>query len=462
MGDARDFDLDRMMEQMRLKIREKREQAQSASGPANQRSAQWQHDLAHLHNAYDLGQADLRSGRKRLAGMVHRAALTARGLLAPLIQRQSEYNAANTRVVTNLSAELKGLQDRFNAVLEDEVRRAEENKTYLQGLARRLARTYGDDLAMHARSLGELSRSLTALEQRLTTVEQRQDSAGERLRWLDQQQDQLEQLRAYYEQSKLLRERLLRMERRLRRLVSLDNDSYAAPRHQESAPSAAESGMDYVGFEDRLRDSAMLKDKQRSYLPYFTGKAPVIDAGCGKGEFLELLREAGIEARGIDLNPDMVLECKEKGLEAEGGDAIEYLSRQPDGSIGGIFSAQVIEHLSSPQLNTMVNLSWRKLRPGGVIVLETLNPESLFVHWRWFWMDPSHVRLVHPQTLEFMLESAGFVDLSCQFLEPPHHGMPIPPLHTGVNGALEDFNRATDYLNKLLYGSWEYALIGKK
>ena len=77
-------------------------------------------------------------------------------------------------------------------------------------------------------------------------------------------------------------------------------------------------------------------------------------------------------------------------------------------------------------------------------------------------MDPSHVRLVHPQTLQFMLESAGFTEVRCQFLEPPQHGMPIPPLHLGANGSPDEFNNATDYLNKLLYGSWEYALIAKR
>jgi 2-polyprenyl-3-methyl-5-hydroxy-6-metoxy-1,4-benzoquinol methylase len=461
MGDVRDIDLDQLMEQMRLKIREKRAMAESASSPqSHQRNAEWQHDMAHLHNAYDLGQADLRSGRKRLVGMVHRAAEAAKGLLAPIIQRQSEYNAANTRVVTHLSAEIKSLQDRLNAALEEDLRRSEENKTYLQSLARRLSKTYADDLAMHAQSLSEVARNLTALEQRLAALEQRQNSTNERLQWLDRQHEELEQLRTYYEQLKLVRERLLRMERRLRKLASPGADGGPAVRRPEAAPPEPE--MDYFGFEDRLRDSAMVKDKQRGYLQYFAGKAPVIDAGCGKGEFLELLREAGIQSRGIDLNPDMVLECKEKGLDADNGDAIEYLSRQSDGSLGGIFSAQVIEHLTSPQLNALVGISWRKLRPGGVIVLETLNPESLFVHWRWFWMDPSHVRLVHPQTLQFMLESVGFVDICCEFLEPPHHGMPIPQLHAGGGGELEDFNRATDYLNKLLYGSWEYALIGKR
>ncbi len=94
--------------------------------------------------------------------------------------------------------------------------------------------------------------------------------------------------------------------------------------------------------------------------------------------------------------------------------------------------------------------------------METLNPESLFVHYKWFWMDPSHVRLVHPQTLQFLLESEGFAEISCHLASPPADVLRIPPLQGGVNGALDDFNRATDYLNKLIYGDQEYFVVARK
>jgi O-antigen chain-terminating methyltransferase len=401
------------------------------------------------------------------------------------------------------------------------VRTLEDSKAQVQALINRLARTCAEDIAMQAQALRDLSRQVSELEQRqadwnkqserlaalehrqiemrqeldrfglashperireqehrLQSLEQRLAAGDRRCESLDERCSELAasiaaaraaqseaqaQARSHYEEFKLTRERIQRAERRLRRLLNGEHVNGAAPSYENPpAPSGAEAEMDYVGFEDRLRDSRSVKDKQRGYLKYFLGKAPVIDVGCGKGEFLELMREAGIGARGLDLDLDMVLQCREKGLDVERCDAIDYLAGQPDGSVGGIFSAQVIEHLTSAQLSALITLSWRKLAPGAIMVLETLNPESLFVHYKWFWMDPSHVRLVHPLTLQFLLESAGFAEVSCRLTSPPADVIAIPPLPGGANGALEDFNRATDYLNKLIYGDQEYFVVGRK
>lgn len=548
MNDSRDFDLNRMMEQIRLKVRDQRvAQAGSAAGsdePGN--NQQLQGDLVELDRSYDLNRVSLDPNRRVLGWTMLTASRLVSALLRPIIRRQSEYNAANTRVTTHLKTQVDLLRSQFvdiPAIAErTSARSLEDFKAQVQALMRRLARTYADDIAMHAQALGDLSRRMAELEQRqaswnkqserLEMLERRQmemrqelDRFGlashserlheqehrlqeheqhfaeqdQRLAKEDQhlaelgqhsaEQDQRfesldarcselaamvaaaraaqsevqAQSRGQYEEFKLTRERVLRAERRLRRLLSGETVNGAAPSHENPLPlSRAEAEMDYAGFEDRLRDSQSVKDKQRNYLKYFVGKAPVIDVGCGKGEFLELMREAGIGAKGLDLDLDMVLQCKDKGLDVERCDAIDYLAGQPDGSVGAIFSAQVIEHLTSAQLSTLITLSWRKLAPGAIIVLETLNPESLFVHYKWFWMDPSHVRLVHPLTLQFLLESAGFAEISCHFASPPVGVIPIPPLQTGTNGPRDDFNRATDYLNKLIYGDQEYFVVGRK
>src|SRR5579875_78577 len=461
MDEDRNIDLDRMMEQMRLKIRENRRSAGSAC-TTEERGAQLNRDLGELHRAYDLGQVSLDPGRRRFGRVMLRAAETVAGLLAPITRRQSEYNAANTRLITHLNSEIEAMQARFKELAESGIRQAEESQRHIQVLMRGLTKSYTDDLAAHAQTLADLRRRLDASEGRLSVFEHRQREIGDRVQSFDELREILVKSRGHLDELRLIRQRLLRLERRLRHLLA----GQPSPDGAVSLPSASSyqslSGMDYVAFEDRVRDSQTVKEKQRRYLKYFAGKSTVIDAGCGKGEFLELLHAAGIDAKGLDLNLDMTLECREKGLEVEHCDAIEYLARQPDASVGGIFSAQVIEHLTSAQLSAMIALSWRKLKPGGVVVLETLNPESIFVQYRWFWMDPSHVRLVHPQTLQFMLESTGFSDVACEFLSPPHEGIPLPPLHTGANGSLDEFNQATDYLNKLLYGPWEYAMIGTK
>lgn len=527
MDDSRDFDLDRMMERIRLKVRDSRLPAEAGSAAASgqpgddQRS---ERDLAELHRAYDLSRVPLDPGRRVLGWTMLTAAKAVSALLRPIIRRQTEYNAANTRLITVVKKEVDRLRPQVNeirAVTEHViVRTAEDLKTQTQALARRFAGTYTADMAMHARALGDLSQRMAALEQlqagrdallqRLETLERRQEelrgeldryeseSQSHRMReheqWLrDQDQrlaareQQIESIDAryselaaavaaareeysqataralsHYQEFTLVRERVVRAERRLRRLLEREsgNGAAASQENPQVPPAAAE--IDYAGFEDRLRDSRMVKDRQRGYLKYFLGKAPVIDVGCGKGEFLELMREAGIAAKGLDLDLDMVLHCQDKGLDVERRDAIGYLADQPDGSVGGIFSAQVIEHLTSPQLSALITLGWRKLMPGGIVVLETLNPESLFVHYKWFWMDPSHVRLVHPQTLQFLLDSTGFAEISCHLVSPPADVLPIPPLHGGVNGTLDDFNRATDYLNKLIYGEQEYFVVARK
>jgi O-antigen chain-terminating methyltransferase len=522
MDELRDLDLDQLMENIRLKVHESRKAEAAASTSTGEQGelTEDQRDLKELHRAYDLDNVSLDPNRKVLGSTWLMAARAVRGLLAPIIRRQSEYNAANTRLTTKLKTRLDQLRPEFaefRSATELALTGNFENfKTRIEELARRFARTYGEDLAMHSQALRDLSDRLVTLEQqqraameqreRLELLERRQtemrqeldrfglDLHSERLQHQEQQLRELfeqnqrlealnaqcsemaalleqartaqseieERVRSQSEELKLAHERVLRSERRLRRFLSAGPDNTGGASNGTSVPvPPAAAEFDYAGFEDRLRDSRMVKEKQRIYVEYFAGNAPVIDAGCGKGEFLELMREAGIEARGIDLDLDMVLLCKEKGLEAHRGDILEYLAEQPEGSIGGIFSAQVIEHLSPQQLGTLISLAWHKLKPGGIVVLETLNPESLFVHYKWFWMDPSHVLLVHPQTLQFLLES-GFAELSCHLGSPPAGIIAIPPLSQGSGAQLDEFNRATDYLNKLIYGDQEYFVVARK
>jgi O-antigen chain-terminating methyltransferase len=176
------------------------------------------------------------------------------------------------------------------------------------------------------------------------------------------------------------------------------------------------------------------------------------------------LREAGVSARGVDLDLDMVLCCREKGLEVIQGDALAYLESLPDDSLGGVFAAQVIEHLETPDMTRLVRLCHRKLQRRGVLVIETLNPECLFVLYRWFWVDLSHTRLVHPQTLQYLFESVGFSGVTCRLLPSTDSPVTIPMLEVrdAVVPELARFNSAMDYLNKLLYGSSDYAVVGTK
>ena len=219
---------------------------------------------------------------------------------------------------------------------------------------------------------------------------------------------------------------------------------------------------DYSGFEERFRGSEEeIKERQRIYVSYFEGRDDVVDIGCGRGEFLELMRESGIRARGVDLDLDMILLCREKGLDVSADDAFVYLGALPDHSLGGIFAAQVIEHLHPLRVIELVNLCHRKLGPGGVLILETPNPKCLMVFADTFYKDPSHVQPAHPDTMQFLFEALNFHQVELRFLGPVDPFMRIPLLQ--VPGAdLERFNEGIDRLNTLLFGFQEYAVIGRK
>ncbi|HXF68198.1 MAG TPA: class I SAM-dependent methyltransferase [Thermoflexus sp.] len=143
------------------------------------------------------------------------------------------------------------------------------------------------------------------------------------------------------------------------------------------------------------------------YVPFFADCHRVLDLGCGRGEFLELLREKGISGTGIDVDLEMVRTCREKGLEVIQADLFEYLGTQ-EASWDGIFCSNVIEHMHADKALRMFQLAYRALRPGGIFLVATPNPESLIVHLYEFWRDPTHVRLYNLPLLKFMMEYVGF------------------------------------------------------
>ena len=149
----------------------------------------------------------------------------------------------------------------------------------------------------------------------------------------------------------------------------------------------------YVGFEDQFRGSQHdIAERVAAYVPLFEGASDVLDVGCGRGEFLELLRAKGISARGIDLNEEMAAVCRERGLDATAGDALSYLLAQPDGSLGGLFAAQVVEHLEPDYLMRFLEAAYHKLRPGSKIVLETINAACWYAFFSSYIRDVTHVR----------------------------------------------------------------------
>lgn len=239
-------------------------------------------------------------------------------------------------------------------------------------------------------------------------------------------------------------------------------------RYDERA-ATQNGGLNYFVFEELFRGSRDdTKGKQSKFVKYFEGCRNVLDIGCGRGEFLELLVEHGISGRGIDIDEDMVRFCKSRDLKAEKLDAIDYLSQLEDKSLDGIFIDQVVEHLDPDYLIRMISLCYTKMLFGGYIVIETVNPLSL-VSFANFYMDMSHKRPIHPETLKFLIRAAGFREAVAQFYEPVGEDRRLRPIDVKALGEEEEerraadlINRNTEVLNNIIFGPQDYAVIGKK
>jgi SAM-dependent methyltransferase len=234
---------------------------------------------------------------------------------------------------------------------------------------------------------------------------------------------------------------------------------------RDGGPRASLDGHKYVGFEDHFRGSQDdIRGRVAEYLPIFRGVQNVVDLGCGRGEFLALLRENGIDGRGVDINEAMVEVCRSQGFDVTRTDALSYLEAQPDGSIGGLFAAQVVEHLEPQYLNALLDVAFGKLRPGAPIVLETINPACWFAFFESYIRDITHVRPLHPDTLKFLLIASGFQHVDIRYRSPyPEHDK-LQPI--GPNGSLGDvvetLNANVERINRLLFTWLDYAAIGRR
>lgn len=216
----------------------------------------------------------------------------------------------------------------------------------------------------------------------------------------------------------------------------------------------------YVSFENRFRgDEAQVKKELSRYRDFFD-QGKVVDLGCGRGEFLEILKEKGIEAEGVDLNQEMVEYCREKGLTCHQDDLLAWLHNQPDESLAGIFSSQVIEHLPPSYLRQLIQQAYFKLAPRGKIILETINPTSVFALVQIYFLDISHSQPIHPLALQFLLENHGFEEVQILYGHPPQEEQ-LQTIPSQENIA-EIFNSNIDKLNKLLFASLNYAVMGVK
>jgi O-antigen chain-terminating methyltransferase len=252
-----------------------------------------------------------------------------------------------------------------------------------------------------------------------------------------------------------LEERVLRLERR---------------REAAGAPAASprptdETGFDYFAFEARMRGTTEdIRERQRAYVDDFRDAAPVLDVGCGRGEFLSLLREADVAARGVETDPDMVAFARGAGLDVVEADAVAYLEELRDVSLGGVFAAQVLEHLPAAVLVRFLELAARKLRPGGLLVAETINPLSP-LSLRHYFSDLTHAQPLVPETLALLARQAGFGPPEIRYLRhpPPEERLRAVelPHDDALEGARASLAHNVRLLNEHVFAALDYALVAR-
>lgn len=223
----------------------------------------------------------------------------------------------------------------------------------------------------------------------------------------------------------------------------------ALPVASGAAP-AADHEYDFLRFAEKYRGpESYVKANFEVYLPYLEKRSRIVDLGCGRGEMLELLREKGITAKGVDADKESVAICKSKSLDAIEADIFTFLEESMDGAFDGLFCAQVIEHLPPLELPRFIRLCALKLERGGVLILETPNPECLAIFATHFYMDPTHQRPVPPSLAAFHMEEAGLGRIEIKRLAPALESMPsLASLPT-------DFREA-------FFGCLDYGIVGIK
>jgi O-antigen chain-terminating methyltransferase len=374
---------------------------------------------------------------------VHVQVSGVRDQTAALSQRLAVLERSNGEIPDRVARDLAGVQSQVSRQLE-----GFEEQIATSG--KRLADLEIGNCEIPDRVARDLAGVQSQISRQLEGFEERIASTGRRLADLGLQNQRI-------------RTDISLQDRRLTMFLTEARKRLPNPFNEEQIQALTARGRDildsfYMAFEEVYRGSrGEIKERQSLYLPvlraagFGTARLAALDLGCGRGEWIELLAQEGWEALGVDSNESMLERCRQLGLKVERGDALEFLQSAGDATLGALTAFHVVEHLPFERLLVLIDEALRTLRPGGVFILETPNPDNLLVGASTFYLDPTHIRPIPSGALRFAVEARGFCNVEVWNLQPLPESARLPEGADGVAARL----------NELLCGPRDYAVIGR-
>ena len=369
----------------------------------------------------------------------------------------------------------RNANERFDALvqaLDTHAAAIQQQADHLQSIEPRFESRIGEEKKLLHDRIEQLQRLSDLVqgrtEQLQTTIKQEASQLQEKIdHWSSQQQkSDLQQRESITTAATELRAEIERVHRQLQQartelsLQGRNLNSLLAPQVSPATESATvpfdTHRLDalYAALEDRFRGSREeIKDRFRIYLPYVEAaraSGDVIDLGCGRGEWLELLTESGIKARGVEMNRVLIEQCRERGLEVDDDDMLAHLRSLPNESARAVTGFHIIEHVSIDALVSLLDEAMRVLRPGGVAIFETPNPENVLVGSNFFYLDPTHLHPLPHELMQFLFESRGF------------HPIEMLNLHPWDTGRVAGEGELAERFNGYFFGPMDYAILGWK
>jgi SAM-dependent methyltransferase len=413
-------DVTEIMREVREQANRQRQKFALATAASPRRNSQVAADLSFLQSSQDILQVRFSSHRKVVGDIIVLVKRVLQQLLTPIFERQSAFNAVNARLVAFLCERVERMEERVASTLD--ALRAEET-AFLDSLRETI--TGQLEVLAQQQAMG-----LQALQ--LEVVAQSRERRTQ--------------------------------ERHLTRLLDEARGHLSAPQPQELLQPFAQKEQRpldafFAAFDEQFRGTQTnIKKQLRVYLPPLkeakigTKTNPVVDLGCGRGEWLELLQEEGMQGIGVERNRVLVDECRQAGLDVVESDIITYLCALPNSSVGGVTGFHIVEHLSFEVLLALFDETVRVLQPGGVAIFETPNPQNVLVSTLEFYNDPTHRAPLPSTLLKFIAEVKGLQRIKLLQLHP------FPEAKKVQEADLEIAKR----FNELFYGPQDYALIGWK